>query len=260
MRLRGAALAAMAVSATVALSGCAAIPFVARAGDTERRASAPTSAPAGPATSSPASATSAPTSDALPSPTSSTPSTVGPDPANPTPLPKVTPPGARVAIGDPIVVKIPSSIDSANNGMKTGWAYVQVSVTSVKKGDQKVLGKIRDLKEFKGGSVWYMRGRMKVLALSGEGRKSILSVAIAGVQDNGKVGAGTFGIGTLAPECDDGFVLSEAKVGHVQQVCDIMLARPGHRIVGAAFYRDGTLTSWNTSDDPYVAKPVVWMP
>lgn len=187
---------------------------------------------------------------------SSAPSTVGPDPANPSPLPKVTPAGSRMKFGQKIVARVPAGV----NGEKDGWAYLEVSVTGVTRGEQKVYEGLSNKADFPGSTVWYIKGTVKVLALSGITRGGMAQAPIGGTQSDGNAASAIFGTRTVK-DCAGNFLLDEAKIGQSASTCAVAIASKGQKVIGAFYYHDGTLSDGSVHiDDPYVKNPITWMP
>lgn len=252
-------LVACSVGALFAVSGCVKTephqPSSTGAASATPSTSHEPDAMSSPSANASASASRTPSSSSTTS-ESSAPSTVGPDPANPSPLPKVTPAGSRMRFGQKIVARVPAGV----NGEKDGWAYLEVSVTGVTRGDQKVYEGLSNKADFPGGTVWYVKGTVKVLALSGITRGGMAEAPIAGAQGNGDAAGTIFGTRTVK-DCDGNFLLDEAKIGQSASTCAVAIASKGHKVIGAFYYHDGTLSDGSVHvDDPYVKNPITWMP
>lgn len=165
-------------------------------------------------------------------------------------------PGTRLKLGESMIAEVGIGV----TGTDDGSTYVRYTITDVEKGDQKILEKISDKGEYDGGTVYYVRGSMQVLAVLGDAGENLVTGAVVGVQDDGSGAAGTFGIGDLSDDCTGNFVLDGPTVGHTEKTCSIALAKKGTAVVGAAFVRDGSVPAGGTSDDPYYNNPVLWLP
>lgn len=135
-----------------------------------------------------------------------------------------------------------------------------MTVDSVTKGDQSLWSKIDKPGAYKGGTIYYIRGTIKVLAINRTPELTMASAAIGGVQSDGQSGGTEFGVGDLTKDCTGNFVMDDIAVGKQEKTCAIGVTRPGTTMVGAFFYRDGTATPANPGTDPYVKKPVIWTP
>lgn len=178
-----------------------------------------------------------------------------PDPANPDPLPELTPPGARIALGEPITVRTRIGVLDES----AGWAVLRNTVTEIVEGDHSYIERMSDAEEYQGGRVYYVRGQVEVVALHGRGIGGMVGGAITGVQSDNTLAAGVFSVGEGAPDCKGNFIISPAHLGDVEESCTVALALPGTEITAAAYYSDGVLSD-EPSDDPYLHDPVVWLP
>ena len=178
------------------------------------------------------------------------------DPANPHPLPKVTAPGTQASFGDTITARKAVGILSEDEG----WSVLRYTVTQIEPGDDSLIDTLDDAEDYVGGSVYYVRGTVEVVALFGAGIDGVVGGAIAGVQDDGYYSAGVFGINASPEDCQGDFVISPASVGASEQSCTVALAKPGAEIIAAAYYADSTVGSGGPSDDPYITDPVLWLP
>lgn len=230
----------LALLAVGALAGCVWSP-----------APSPTPSPSAPPASSPA-----PSETAAPSPPPS-PSAPQEDPANPVPLPESTPPGTTLAIGESMVVRNAVGVLEESEG----WSILRYTVSAIERGDDAYLQGIDDAEAYQaGGSVWYVRGRVEVVALFGQGIGGVVGGTIAGVQSDGQGAAGVLDFGGDAPGCAGGFMIVGAQVGAATDTCTVALALPGTEVTGAYFFGDGTVQDGGTSTDPYWVDPIVWLP
>lgn len=180
----------------------------------------------------------------------------GEDPANPDPLPEVTEPGAQIWLGETITVRRNVGILSPDEA----WAVVRYSVTALEPGDDTLIDDLSNAEEYEGGSVWYVRGTVEVVALFGAGIGGIVGGAVTGVQDDGYLTGGIFSVPAATEDCTGNFAVSDASVGDVEETCTVALALPGTEVIGAAYYSDTVISSDGPSDDPYYSDPVVWLP
>ncbi|MFC7430558.1 MULTISPECIES: hypothetical protein [unclassified Agrococcus] len=237
-RLLAASLALVAASV---LAGCIATP-------------GPAPVPSPTASASPTASQSP--SEPTPTPTP-TPAAPQEDPANPVPLPESTPPGTTLAIGDSMVVRNAVGVLEESEG----WSILRYTVSAIERGDDAYLQGIDGAEAYQaGGTVWYVRGRVEVVALFGRGIDGIVGGTIAGIQSDGQGAAGVLDFGGEAPGCSGGFMVSGAQVGAAVDTCIVALALPGTQVTGASFYGDGTVPNGGTSTDPYWIDPIVWLP
>lgn len=173
---------------------------------------------------------------------------------NPDPLPKVTAPGARLEFGKSMVAQVGIGV----TGMKDGSTYLRYTVTGIEKGDQKILDDLKDKKNYQGGSVYYVRGSVEVLAVVGKAGSFLAGGGVVGVQSDGKATGGLFSVGVEERDCVGDFLIDDPVVGKKQDTCRIVLAEKGTTVPAAAFIRDDTISS-EPSDDPYLKSPVVWL-
>ncbi|WP_344344850.1 hypothetical protein [Agrococcus versicolor] len=228
----------VALLATLAIAGCVVTP-----------SPAPVETPAA---SPVASETPSPTPSATPTPTPTVPQE---DPANPVPLPDSTPPGTSLAIGDSMLVRNATGVLEESEA----WSIIRYTVTGIERGDDAYLQGIDDAEAYQGGgSVWYVRGRVEVVALFGRAIDGVVGGTIAGIQSDGQGAAGVFAVGAEAPGCSGNFMVTAAQVGTAEDTCTVALALPGTEVVGAYFYGDGTVPNGGSSTDPYWVDPIVW--
>ena len=174
------------------------------------------------------------------------------DPANPPTLPAETAPGKRLKLGAPLYVKVPMG----GLPLARAWALVGIIVDSVRPGDQTLWPKIADPGPFAGGTLYYLQGHLKVVALYGPvGR---IDGAISGLQSDNKVTGTTTDPGALTAGCAGGFVVDRPAVGLEVETCAIALATKGASVVGAVFFRDRGSTP-DAAADPYRKQPVAWL-
>lgn len=174
------------------------------------------------------------------------------DPANPPTLPPETPPGKRLKLGAPLYAKVP--MGGAPPG--TAWALVGIIVDTIQPGDQTLWPKIAAPGPFAGGTLYYLHGHMKVVALYGPA--GAIDGAVSGLQNDNKVTGTTSNPGALTAECSGGFVIERPTVGLEAETCAIALATKGASVVGAVFFRDRATTA-DAAADPYRKQPVAWL-
>lgn len=173
------------------------------------------------------------------------------------PLPESTPPGTQLAIGDSMIVRNALGVLEESEG----WSILRYTVTGIERGDDAYLQGMDGAEAYQaGGSVWYVRGRVEVVALFGRAIDARVGGTVDGIQSDGQAAAGVFDFGGEAPGCTGGFAIDEAQVGAAEDTCTVALALPGTSVIGAYYYADGSVPSGGTSDDPYWLDPIVWLP
>lgn len=180
---------------------------------------------------------------------------VPPSPVNPSPLPKITAPGSALKFGRPAIVRRYVAADDL--AMERGSVYLRYVVTRIEEGDPAVLDRLSDKSGFEGASVYYIRGRMRVIALLGNAPSApVVGGAIAGVQDDNRP------MPVLAdakdPHCDGGFTIPRPVVNKEVEVCLIAIGRAGTKPAGVIYFGDDTASGERESTDPYFTKPIVW--
>lgn len=170
------------------------------------------------------------------------------------PLPELTPPGTRLKFGESAVLDADGSLADETSRM-----IAEVTVNSIEEGDTALLDEIDDLGEYAGGTVHYIRATISPLAAFDSGMDRV-SWALWGVQDDGvTMATPMLAFEDLSEDCSDTWVLSEPKFGEPHELCRVSIAMPGKKPAGVAFVRDATAVGEQTSDDPYVADPVLWL-
>lgn len=239
---------AACLSALVPLAACGGSSSSAPAASTS------TATPTAAATSATPTATPTPTpSSASPTP-SALPEIVRdhPFPANPKHLPATTPTGTHLSFHQSAVVTDPGL--RGPKGTK-GMVYERVTPLEVTKGDQSVLSSLDDADKYPGGTVWYLRYRVEILALTGKthvpGQTG--GVSLEGYDAQGKGIASVLGV--FLP-CSDEPDYDGLFVGSVVKRCTILVTKEGQKVAGA--YTGGAITDDPSSLGPYEADPVVW--
>lgn len=135
---------------------------------------------------------------------------------------------------------------------------MSLTVTKIVQQWPSIFEKLKNRDEFAGYTPYYVFSDSKILTIETKSTVPPPLPVMNGVLKDGREAGSVFGLGSLKG-CDDMY-FDDPKVGVTGTNCTVALAEnAGAQVVGAAFEGSSDLYP-DSSNNPYLKKPISWLP